>query len=112
MLFLAGTNHGVASSPQPSVGIFSKEVTSTPCSGIFIPIQCATRERSDIPTSRYLSTGHVKKPLQQFSGSLTPQKIADGMNAAARNAMRLFEDAEAMAKVERYPTACALAVLA
>jgi AbiV family abortive infection protein len=52
-----------------------------------------------------------KKPIRQFSGPLTPRQIADGMNAAARSARRLYEDAEVMAKASRFPTACALAVL-
>jgi AbiV family abortive infection protein len=53
----------------------------------------------------------MKKPLQQYSGQLTAQQVADGMNAATRNARRLYEDAMIMAEAGRYATACALAAL-
>lgn len=52
-----------------------------------------------------------RKTISQYSGTLTPSQIAAGMNAAARNASRLLEDAKAMLEAKRYPTACALAIL-
>lgn len=52
-----------------------------------------------------------KKPIRQFAGSLTPQQIADGMNAAGRSAKRLFDDAQSLADASRFPSACALAIL-
>lgn len=52
-----------------------------------------------------------KPAIQVYRGSLTPAQIAEGMNAAARNAKRLYEDAETMLAVKRYPTACSLAIL-
>jgi AbiV family abortive infection protein len=46
-----------------------------------------------------------------FRGPMSPQQIADGMNAVARNALRLHEDAKLMLAGSRYPSACMLAVL-
>jgi AbiV family abortive infection protein len=51
------------------------------------------------------------KQLPQYCGSLTPQQVADGINAAQDNAFRLYEDAQRLFDAERYPSACALAVL-
>ena len=53
--------------------------------------------------------GH--KPLKQYSGRLSAEQIVAGINAAARNARRLYEDAELLLNQGRYPTACALAAL-
>lgn len=50
--------------------------------------------------------------LDQYRGKLTPQQIADGMNAAERNAARLLQDAELLFCEQRYPSATALAILA
>lgn len=52
-----------------------------------------------------------KKPITQFIGKRTPAEIAAGINVAVRNARRLFDDAELLAKAGRYPSACALAIL-
>jgi AbiV family abortive infection protein len=52
-----------------------------------------------------------KRPLEQYRGQLSPQEIAAGMNAAARNAKRLLDDAQALAKERRYPSACSVAIL-
>lgn len=46
----------------------------------------------------------------QHRGRLTPEQIAEGMHAAARNACRLAEDAKVLLAQERYPSAAALAV--
>lgn len=43
---------------------------------------------------------------------LSPEQIANGMNAASRNAARLVKDAEMLLEAKRYPTAAAVAVLA
>jgi AbiV family abortive infection protein len=51
------------------------------------------------------------KPVP-FRGRLSPKQIADGMNAVARNATRLVNDAEVLLEAKRYPSAAALAVLA
>jgi hypothetical protein len=40
--------------------------------------------------------GKPPKPITQYSGSLSPQQIADGMNAAVRNAKRLLADAQTL----------------
>lgn len=50
--------------------------------------------------------------LRQFRGALSPASIADGMNAAAANALRLVEDAELLLANDRLPTAVSLAILA
>jgi AbiV family abortive infection protein len=54
----------------------------------------------------------VKKPLEYYRGFLSADEIADGINAARRNAMRLMEDAQLLLSHKRYPTAAALAILA
>lgn len=48
----------------------------------------------------------------QYSGRLTPQQATVGMNAAHRNGRRLASDARLLIGMGRYPTACALAILA
>lgn len=53
-----------------------------------------------------------KSYLDQYRGKLNPQQIADGMNAAAKNARRLLCDAELLLGASRFPTAAALAILA
>lgn len=53
-----------------------------------------------------------KKRLDQYRGRLTPQQIAEGMNAALNNAKRLLADAELLMQESRYPSATALAILA
>ena len=50
--------------------------------------------------------------LDQYRGTLSPQQIADGMNAAERNAARLLNDAELLLREERHPSATAMAILA
>ncbi|HEX2521773.1 MAG TPA: AbiV family abortive infection protein, partial [Terriglobia bacterium] len=54
----------------------------------------------------------TKRPLTLFQGRLTPVKIAEGMNAAERNAKRLAEDARFLFQANRFASAAALAVLA
>jgi AbiV family abortive infection protein len=51
------------------------------------------------------------KAIAQYRGELSAQQIADGMNAAARNAKRLFDDATTLFEAKRFPTSCSLAVL-
>ncbi len=53
----------------------------------------------------------MKKKLDAYRGRLTPAQIAAGMNAAARNARRLLEDAESLVAVGRFPTAASVAAL-
>lgn len=53
-----------------------------------------------------------KRPLALFEGRLTPARIAEGMNAAERNAKRLAEDARFLLDGKRYATATAIAILA
>jgi AbiV family abortive infection protein len=53
----------------------------------------------------------VKKRLNQYKGRLSSSQIADGMNAAIRNAKRLAEDAEILLKGKRYSSATSLAIL-
>lgn len=52
------------------------------------------------------------KLLQQYKGRLTPEQVADGSNAARRNARRLLEDAKRLCRAHRFPSAAALAILA
>jgi AbiV family abortive infection protein len=53
----------------------------------------------------------AKKKLDQYSGLLSPRQVADGMNAANRNAVRLVEDAESLIKRHRFPSGAAMAIL-
>jgi AbiV family abortive infection protein len=54
----------------------------------------------------------VKKSLNQYKGGLSPEQIAEGMNAARRNAARLVDDAGLLLESKRFPSAAALAILA
>ena len=49
--------------------------------------------------------------LPQYKGKLDPEQIAQGMNAARRNARRLADDAKLLLSAKRYPTATSLATL-
>jgi AbiV family abortive infection protein len=53
-----------------------------------------------------------KSSLNPYKGSLKPDEIAAGMNAARRNAKRLCEDAELLIKNDRYSSATCMAILA
>jgi AbiV family abortive infection protein len=54
----------------------------------------------------------MEKPLNQYRGLLSALQAAEGMNAAARNARRLAEDAKLLFAAERFPSAASLAILA
>lgn len=49
--------------------------------------------------------------LIRFSGKLSDEKIADGMNAAIQNAARLASDARLLLDAGRFPTAASIAAL-
>lgn len=53
----------------------------------------------------------MKKKLDQYTGTLYPEQIVEGMNAAIDNSARLLEDAVILFNAARYPSACALAIL-
>lgn len=50
--------------------------------------------------------------LEQFKGRLSAVEVAAGINAARQNAERLAQDARLLLSQKRFPSACALAVLA
>lgn len=50
--------------------------------------------------------------INPYSGQLTPDKIAEGINITQANAVRLASDARMMLDARRYETAAALAILA
>ena len=52
-----------------------------------------------------------EKPAPAYFGPLSTKHVADGMNAAVRNAARLYEDAKTLHEAGRYPSACSLAIL-
>jgi len=52
------------------------------------------------------------KRLDSYKGKLSAVQIADGMNAAARSAKRLHEDAGLLLANGRFPSAASLAILA
>ncbi len=51
------------------------------------------------------------KKLSQYRGTLSAAQIAEGMNAAIRNARRLADDAQVLFDLQRYPSAASIAVL-
>jgi AbiV family abortive infection protein len=51
------------------------------------------------------------KKLDQYQGWLTPAQVAEGINAASRNARRLADDAVLLLDNRRFPSAASLAVL-
>jgi len=53
-----------------------------------------------------------KKLLPRCGGRLSAKEAARGMNAAAKNARRLLEDAKLLLAAGRYPTAVSLSILA
>jgi AbiV family abortive infection protein len=53
----------------------------------------------------------TKTTLNHYKDALSASQIAEGMNAAARNAKRLAEDAELLMENRRYPSATSLAIL-
>ncbi|MDA8125568.1 MAG: AbiV family abortive infection protein [Deltaproteobacteria bacterium] len=53
----------------------------------------------------------MKKRLDSYKGKLTVDQIAEGINAAKKNAKRLFEDANLLLEAGRFPSAAALAIL-
>jgi AbiV family abortive infection protein len=55
--------------------------------------------------------GMGKRKLDSYQGRLSAAQIAAGMNAAAKNARRLAEDAVTLLELERFPTATSLAIL-
>jgi AbiV family abortive infection protein len=52
-----------------------------------------------------------KRKLDTYQGRLSAAQIAAGMNAAAKNARRLAEDAATLFALGRFPTATSLALL-
>ena len=54
----------------------------------------------------------MKRKLNAYRGRLTAAQVAEGMNAAAKNARRLSEDAERLLAAGSFPTAASLAALA
>jgi len=54
----------------------------------------------------------MKKKLDAYRGTLSAAQIAAGMNAAAKNARRLSEDAATLLAAGRFPTAASIAILA
>jgi AbiV family abortive infection protein len=53
----------------------------------------------------------LEKKLNGYKGVLSPQQIAEGINAAKKNAYRLAKDAKLMFDDGRYPSAVSLAIL-
>tara|TARA_B100000424_G_C22887534_1_gene472176 strand:- start:192 stop:902 length:711 start_codon:yes stop_codon:yes gene_type:complete len=51
------------------------------------------------------------KKLQQYKNNLNNLQIANGMNAASENALRLIEDANILFDQQRYPSALSLSIL-
>ena len=53
----------------------------------------------------------AKTKLDQFKGRLTTKEITAGINAAIRNAARLYQDAVILLSEKRYPSAASVAIL-
>ena len=54
---------------------------------------------------------HQGSRREKYRGALSAAQIADGMNAARRNALRLAADARLLLDADRLPTAAAMAAL-
>jgi AbiV family abortive infection protein len=54
----------------------------------------------------------TKRRLNQYTGRLSAAEIAEGMNAAGENALRLRRDAERLLEAGSFATAASLAILA
>ena len=54
----------------------------------------------------------MQKKLNAYRGRLSAAQVAAGMNAAAKNACRLAEDAATLLAAGRFPTAASIATLA
>ncbi|MGE4064266.1 MAG: AbiV family abortive infection protein [Rhodospirillaceae bacterium] len=52
-----------------------------------------------------------QSPLSPFRGPLTANEVAEGINAAIRNAKRLAADAKILLDAKRYPSAASMAAL-
>ncbi len=52
-----------------------------------------------------------QSPLSPFRGTLTANEVADGINAAIRNAKRLAADAKILLDAKRFPSAASMAAL-
>jgi AbiV family abortive infection protein len=53
----------------------------------------------------------LEKKLNGYKGALSPRQIAQGINAANKNAYRLAKDAKLMLDAGRYPSAASFAIL-
>jgi len=53
----------------------------------------------------------LDKKLNSYKGELSPEQIAEGINAANKNAYRLARDAEVLRDAGRFPSAASLAIL-
>ena len=53
----------------------------------------------------------MQRKLNSYKGNLTPSQVADGINAARRNAIRLLTDAKILLDIGKYPSAAALSIL-
>lgn len=53
----------------------------------------------------------VDRKLKQYSGRLNPSQVAQGINAANRNGVRLAEDARLLLENQRFASAAAFAIL-
>ena len=54
----------------------------------------------------------TESTVPPYRGRLSPQSASAGISAAKTNARRLLTDAETLLRMERHPSACALAALA
>ena len=54
----------------------------------------------------------MKKKLDAFRGLLEPAQVAEGINVANANAVRLAEDATTLLAAGSYSTAASIAILA
>jgi AbiV family abortive infection protein len=53
----------------------------------------------------------MQRKLNSYKGNLTPSQVADGINAARHNAIRLLTDAKILLNIGKYPSAAALSIL-
>lgn len=53
----------------------------------------------------------AKRCVNQYTGALSAEQIVEGMNAAAENARRLYQESERLLDAGSFPTAACLAAL-
>jgi AbiV family abortive infection protein len=75
-------------------------------------VKSSLRQGRQMPSTKPRG-GHLRGvKVERQKGPIPPDVVAKGIGAAGRNARRLMDDAFLLLKHRRYPSACALSILA